>query len=214
MSSHHFPAEYFQRHDEGNDALFYDGRRQQFALDEGAAAELAAFFREHLPQGGIYLDLMSGRRSYLPDELRPARVVGLGLASQGMAQNERLDAFRVLDVNEHPHLPFDDDHFDATLCTASIQYLTRPVELFRQVNRVLKPGGVFFISFSSGCFPEKAIAIWLIATTGQRMALVRQYFQASGNWSDIKSWERPGAGNAGGQITPLNVVWARKPVPD
>ena len=68
----------------------------------------------------------------------------------------------VHDLNYDPVLPFEDDTFDAILLTVSVQYLTRPVETFEQVNRVLKPGGVFIVSFSNRMFHTKAVRAWEI----------------------------------------------------
>ena len=43
----------------------------------------------------------------------------------------------------------------------SVDYLIRPLEIFKEVNRVLRPGGKFILSQSNRCFPTKAIAMWL-----------------------------------------------------
>ena len=43
----------------------------------------------------------------------------------------------------------------------SVQYLVQPVDVFREVRRVLTTGGPFVVSFSNRCFPTKAVAIWL-----------------------------------------------------
>jgi hypothetical protein len=61
-----------------------------------------------------------------------------------------------------------------------VQYLQRPVEVFREVARVLRRGAPFVVSFSNRCFPTKAVAIWqaLLATEQQR--LVEAYMEAAG----------------------------------
>ena len=41
----------------------------------------------------------------------------------------------------------------------SVDYLIRPLEIFKEVNRVLRPGGKFILSQSNRCFPTKAIAM-------------------------------------------------------
>ena len=49
---------------------------------------------------------------------------------------------RVLrDLNRDPRLPFADATFDAVTCCVSIDYLVRPVEVLREVGRVLRPDG-------------------------------------------------------------------------
>jgi len=42
----------------------------------------------------------------------------------------------------------------------SVDYLNRPLEVFTEMHRVLKPGGRAIMSFSNRCFPTKAIALW------------------------------------------------------
>ena len=70
--------------------------------------------------------------------------------------------------------------FDAATCCVSVDYLVRPVEVFADVARVLKPGGLFVITFSNRCFPTKAIRGWLANDDMGRLAIVRAYFEASG----------------------------------
>ena len=59
-----------------------------------------------------------------------------------------------------------------------MQYLQRPEEVFAEALRVLKPGGVFIVSFSNRMFPDKAIAAWRDASDYAHVALVKSYFQA------------------------------------
>ena len=37
----------------------------------------------------------------------------------------------------------------------SVDYLNNPLEVFKEMNRVLKPGGRAIMSFSNRCFPTK-----------------------------------------------------------
>ena len=77
-----------------------------------------------------------------------------------LARNEQLTEFAVQDLNVDPTLPYEDASFDAVLNAVSVDYMTKPLELFREIHRVLKPGGKAIMSFSNRCFPTKAIAIW------------------------------------------------------
>jgi ubiquinone/menaquinone biosynthesis C-methylase UbiE len=52
-------------------------------------------------------------------------------------------------------LPFQDNTFDVITNAVSVDYLTRPLEVFREMHRVLKPGGQAIMSFSNRCFPTK-----------------------------------------------------------
>jgi ubiquinone/menaquinone biosynthesis C-methylase UbiE len=75
-----------------------------------------------------------------------------------MADNPHLDDFVIHDLNREPRLPFDDASFDGVACAVSVQYLTRPLEVFADVRRVLRPAGPVVVSFSNRCFPTKAVA--------------------------------------------------------
>ncbi len=186
-----FPSELFTRYDESDDTLFYAFPRKVVHIDDGAIAALTERFAALLPARGVILDLMSSWRSHLPGSLQPARVVGLGMNAEEMADNPQLDKFVVHDLNREPRLPFDDAVFDAAVCTVSVQYLTRPLQVFADVRRVLRPGGVFIVAFSNRCFPTKAVAAWSAGSDAQRMALVTTYFEASGGWREITAWQRP-----------------------
>ncbi len=200
-----FPAEYFSRQDSSDDALFYQVARKVVHIDDGAIKALSDQFSALLPKNAVILDLMSSWRSHLPPQLKPTRVVGLGMNAEEMADNPALTEYVVHNLNKNPNLPFEDGEFDAAICTVSVQYLQRPIEVFREVGRVCKPGAPFIVSFSNRCFPTKAVAVWLSTTDNQHMALVARYFEDAGNWSDIRAWAKPR--KIGGD--PLYLVWAK-----
>lgn len=199
------PPAYFRRYDETSDEAFYSLPRFVVHIDDGAIHSLTALLATLLPSGGVYLDLMSSWRSHLPDSAQPARVVGLGMNASEMADNPQLDAFLVHNLNERPILPFATAEFDAAVCTVSVQYMTQPIAIFREVNRVLKPGGRFVLSFSNRCFPTKAIAAWASGGDKEHLALVQSYFTTAGNWTIPQtSAHTPRDGD------PLYAVWAQK----
>jgi SAM-dependent methyltransferase len=200
-----YPPEAYARDDESPDARFYDVPRKVVHIDEGAIAALGRLYADVLPGGGRLLDLMSSWRSHLPADLAAREVVGLGLNADEMADNPRLTRAVVHDVNRDPVLPFGDREFDGAMCAVSIQYVIHPVLLFRELRRVLKPGGPFVVSFSNRCFPTKAVAVWLGTTDQQHVLLVRSYFEAAGGWGDVKDEDRSSEGNG----DPLYTVWAR-----
>lgn len=210
MASSPLPPEFFRRQDPSHDGLFYAFPRKVVHIDEDAIAALSGAFLDLLPAGGVYLDLMSSWRSHYPAELRPARVVGLGMNAEEMQDNPQLDKFIVHDLNANPRLPYEDNLFDAVTCTVSVQYLTDPVAVFKDVNRVLKPGGIFVVSFSNRCFPTKAVAVWGATTDEQHLALVGRYFDLSGNWKDLTAQQTNPLEGYPRTADPLYVVWARK----
>jgi SAM-dependent methyltransferase len=199
------PSEYFRRYDDAADELFYTIPRFVVHIDDGAIGALTALLAKVLPPGGVYLDLMSSWRSHLPADLKPTRVVGLGMNAAEMAENPQLDAYVVHNLNETPTLPLTTAEFDAAICTVSVQYMTKPLETFREVNRLLKPGGVFVVSFSNRCFPTKAIAAWVSSGDKEHRELVESYFATAGNWSTPQT-----AAHTPRQSDPLYAVWAHK----
>jgi ubiquinone/menaquinone biosynthesis C-methylase UbiE len=147
---------------------------------------------------------MSSWRSHLPDGVRYREVVGLGLNADEMADNPQLSSWIVHDLNRDPLLPFADGEFDGAMCAVSIQYVTYPPALFREVSRVLRPGAPFVVSFSNRCFPTKAVAVWLGTDDAQHVALVRAYFEAAGAWTEVTEEDR----SPGDDEDPLYAVWA------
>lgn len=201
-----FPG-FFRRQDESPDAEFYRQPRLVAHIDDAAIAALRKFFRTRVPDHADVLDLMSAYLTHLPPDKPVGRVVGLGMSATEMAANVQLISHVVHDLNADPVLPFPDAAFDAVLCTVSVQYLLRPVEVFADVLRVLRPAAPFFVSFSNRCFPTKATALWLNMSDAQHGELVRVYFQRAGGWDDIRVEDispKPG------RTDPLFVVWARK----
>ncbi len=208
MSEAPFVPEHFRRQDERDDGGFYSAPRLVTHIDDGAIEAVRRLYAELLPPGGAILDLMSSWKSHLPDEPPRHRVVGLGLNETELRENDQLDAWVVHDVNRDPHLPFEDEEFDAVVMAVSIQYLIHPIEVFQDVRRVLQPGGPFVITYSNRLFPEKAVAIWCISADQERARLINAYFHYAGGWEEITAQDRsPRLGLPG---DPLYAVWARK----
>ena len=166
--------------DDRPDRLFYQEPRPVQHVDEQFRERLTDLYRQQLGAGDEVLDLMSSWVSHLPDDLDLGRVVGHGMNEEELATNERLTEYFVQDLNETQGLPLETGAFDAALCAVSVQYLRRPEQVFAEVARVLRPGGVFIVSFSNRMFARKAIRAWRTASGPGRLQLVKQYFEAVG----------------------------------
>jgi len=180
VSSLRFPPEFFRRLDESDDADFYAEPRLVTHIDDATIAALTQLYRERLPAGGAILDLMSSWVSHLPADVGFARVAGLGMNRCELEHNPRLTDFAIHNLNAMPELPYPDVTFDAVVNAVSIQYLTRPVEVYASVRRVLKPGGLALIATSHRCFPSKAILAWHGASPPDRLRLLARYFELAG----------------------------------
>ncbi|MGB3635307.1 MAG: methyltransferase domain-containing protein [Rubrobacteraceae bacterium] len=180
----------FRRQDESPDEEFYRMPRLVTHIDDRAIAAVTQLYREHFPEGGAILDLMSSWVSHLPPEVEYRRVVGLGMNVSELQNNPRLDEYMVQNLNENPKLPFGDEEFDGCGICVSIDYLTRPVEVLRDLGRMLKPGAPLIISFSNRCFPTKAVAAWQALDDAGHVRLVEKYLREAGNWVEIHSLDR------------------------
>ena len=143
----------FERSDETPDERFYRQPRFVNHLDDRAVELIGALYGRLLRPEGRVLDLMSSWVSHLPPELEPLELTGLGLNRSELAANERLAHTVVHDLNRNPALPFENGYFDAAICTVSVEYLTRPLDVFEEISRILKPEGTFIVTFSNRWFP-------------------------------------------------------------
>ena len=184
------PAGAFKRYDEAPDEEFYETPRLVTHIDDRAIAAVTQLYRELFPAHGELLDLMSSWVSHLPQEVRYGRVVGLGMNEVELRRNPRLDEYVVQNLNRTPKLPFEDSEFDGVGICASIDYLTNPIAMLREVGRVLKVGAPVVITFSNRCFPSKAVAIWHQLDDKGHIRLVENYLEEAETFRNIRSLDR------------------------
>src|SRR5205814_8091111 len=123
--------------------------------------------------------------------------------------NPMADERIVHDLNADPRIPLPDSSVDDVVCCVSVDYLTRPVEVFRDVGRVLKPGGRLVCTFSNRVFVTKAIRGWLYANDEDRCRIVAEYFRRSQVFETPTTARRGTPTHRG---DPLFALWAAKPV--
>jgi ubiquinone/menaquinone biosynthesis C-methylase UbiE len=184
------PSEAFRRYDETPDEEFYSVPRLVTHIDDRAKAAVTQLYRELLPPGGKILDLMSSWVSHLPEEVRYERVVGLGMNEVELKRNPRLDEYVIQNLNRDPKLPFADTEFDGLGICVSIDYLTNPIVVLREVGRVLKVGAPIVITFSNRCFPTKAVAVWRQLDDRGHVRLVEEYLREAGNFENVRGLDR------------------------
>ena len=161
------------RIDNTDDEAFYSEPRFVTHIDDYAIQSLTEYYREELTKisrrkmdgsagsedGKVdVLDLCSSWISHLPDadDVPLGRVVGIGMNEKELEANKALTEYYVQNLNLDPSLDqFDDETFDVVCNVVSVDYLTRPQDVFKETYRVLRPGGYALISFSNRCFPTK-----------------------------------------------------------
>ncbi len=173
------PAQAFDKQDDGADLGFYAPPRLVTHIDAGAVAALTRHYASLLEPGDRVLDLMSSWVSHLPEGLDLA-VVGHGMNADELAANPRLGRWFVQDLNRDPILSEPADAFDAVLICVGVQYLQRPLSVFREVRRVLRSGGRVVASYSNRCFPTKAVAVWRSLDMRGQAALITLYLEKAG----------------------------------
>lgn len=210
-----YPAEWpfrpqdFRRQDESCDSLFYEYPRiGVFHIDENAVMALTRYYKETLETGADILDLCSSWVSHLPEDYRKGSLTVLGMSEEELNANKVADRRVVWDLNRRPELPFGDEEFDVVLNCVSVDYLSKPLEVFREMRRVLKPGGRAIMSFSNRCFPTKVVDIWLRRNDLERVLLVGCYFWFAGGFE--RPLGRELVTGIMGLSDPLFVVEARK----
>lgn len=186
----------FSREDLNPDPEFYTTPRFVVHTDTHAIKQISELYGQLLDPGMDVLDLMSAWRSHLPESVKPGSVTGLGLNAEEMEDNPGLSDYMVHDINQNPTLPFEDRSFDLVICTVSVEYMTRPLKVFADTARILRPGGRFILTFSNRWFPPKVIRLWTELHEFERMGLLLEYFLDSGAYKDIETfsargWPRP-----------------------
>ncbi len=199
-----FPDGFFDRSDPSPDPEFYSWPRLVTHIDDGAIAAVGELYEE-LGLDGEVLDVMSSWVSHFRTSPRSLTVLGMNKAE--LDANPHAIRRVLHDLNATPALPFPDDSFDAAGCCVSVDYLVHPVELFRDVARVVRGSGPFVCTFSNRCFPTKAIRGWLATDDGQHCAIVAEYFRHAGGWDEPTVERRTPVHHRG---DPLYAVWARR----
>jgi ubiquinone/menaquinone biosynthesis C-methylase UbiE len=204
-----YTAADLNRLDNSIDSNFYAEPRFVTHIDDMAIELLTNYYREEFSsmnkKGPLdILDLCSSWISHLPSDIRYGRVAGVGMNQKELEANKQLTEFHVQDMNEQPTLSlFEDNSFDVICNVVSVDYLTKPQEIFREMHRILRPGGVSLMSFSNRCFPSKAVAMWLQADDIGRLTIVASYYHYAAEWESIEALdlkekqatpERPSAG--------------------
>jgi SAM-dependent methyltransferase len=105
----------------------------------------------------------------IPSNLRDGRVLDIGCGSYpyflshtyfkdkfAIDQQNKPESINninwfVLDLNQHPHLPFEDDFFNAISMLAVLEHLNPStlVILLKEIHRTLSPGGILVVTTPS-----------------------------------------------------------------
>lgn len=197
----------FRRMDESNDGIFYQQPRLVYHIDDLAVAALTEYYKKNIADGDDVLDICSSWVSHYPRDWKAGKVVGLGMNEYELSQNSQLNEYVVKDLNSDPTLPFEDASFDKVTCVVSIDYLNKPLQVMKEVGRVLRPGGECILSMSNRCFPTKAFQIWLQTSDLEHVFIAGSFFHYAGMFDPPTAQD---ISPAPGRSDPLYIVKAKR----
>jgi ribonuclease HII len=177
--------------DSSSDSIFYSDPRFVEHVDDQAVGILTSYVSQtvaHIPDAAV-LDLCSSWTSHLEPKVSCARVAGLGMNAKELQANAVLTEWTVQDLNKNANLPYASGSFDTIFCQLSIDYLRQPLEVCREIGRVLKSGGTAHVLFSNRLFLSKAVGIWTGADDIDHAFTVGAYFHfcRDGLFRDIQA---------------------------
>lgn len=186
-----YSANDFKRMDESDDEVFYEQPRLVTHIDDKAINALTEYYAKEIAPKSDILDICSSWISHFPQDFPTTmgQRVGLGMNELELKENKQLSEYVVRNLNTDPKFPFPDNSFDVVTCVVSVDYLNKPLEIFKEAGRVLKPGGKFIISQSNRCFPTKAIQIWLNTNDLEHVFIIGSYFHYSGCFQPAQAFD-------------------------
>jgi SAM-dependent methyltransferase len=214
----------FDRADDSPDSNFYSVPKSEHHIDEDAVLALKAYLVGAVSKSANFksaavrdvLDLCASYESYLPEDWPGRRrVAGLGMNMAEMQTNKALTEAVVVDLNKPINdgsniLPYGANEFDLVICALSIDYLTKPLQVMRDVGRVLRPGGKLCVAFSDRLFQTKAIALWTGTGDPDHAWIVSNYIHFAGCFEDVVHMYDISPRRAGQASDPLYVVEAKR----
>jgi hypothetical protein len=207
-----FSPEDFYRADQQDDGSFYAVPRFVYHIDEPAVSALVNYYRKNIPPKSRILDICSSWVSHYPLEFprTMTRISGTGMNELELRANDQLSDFFPRNLNINPKLPYTDESFDVVTCVVSIDYLIHPIEVLKEIHRVLRPGGKVIVSQSNRCFPSKAIAMWLRMNDRQHLELINSYFQYAQGFKTRKAFDITAEGPGQSGFDPMFIIEAEK----
>lgn len=151
--------------------------------ERGLDKRISKLARIQCPPGGDLLDVGCGPGAYT---LRMAAdydsVVGMDVDrtrveafARGIPPGRQIAAM----VGDAEHMPYPDESFDAVTAIEVLEHISNLPACLREVHRVLKPGGIFFLTTPNRWFPVETHGVTI---RGRRRR---------GLWACFVTWVRP-----------------------
>ncbi|MEX2055183.1 MAG: class I SAM-dependent methyltransferase [Candidatus Andersenbacteria bacterium] len=131
---------------------FWDNKYALESISEPVAAEFSRqhfwpLLQSHLKQGERYLDAGCGQGGWLLYlKTLGHHVAGIDIAPKTIASLKTYDSTLELKVGSISQIAYPDEHFAGVIALGTLEYVDGAVpQALREVHRVLKPNGFFFI---------------------------------------------------------------------
>ena len=168
---------FFQTIEERIDAVSQELARQYPEFIKGGD-----IYREYLgasiTSGCTILDVGAGSGGIVTEFKNATNnLIGIDVDKKGISRNNFLDRAIIGDAER---LPIESNSVDVVVCQFVLEHLKNPEEVFREIYRVVKPGGRFVFITTNVCNPFMLIS--LLTPTGihnfLRTALLRKQEKA------------------------------------
>jgi SAM-dependent methyltransferase len=206
---------------DGTDAIAAKNFFAPALITENQTELLREAHRRLLPRGPItILDLCAGDKSHVPTGDGPV-IIGLAKNRRDTESNRSLTQSIAFNPNSELPLPFPDGYFDAVVLSENVGLLRRPVEIFREVSRVLRPEGLFAVTFLQPSYTSDLTRMWALGDDPDHLVLVDSFFEYSRGFLKAETvtlfrdqgkidWESGGIGAPPGTEHYVHLVWAYK----
>jgi SAM-dependent methyltransferase len=159
----------------------------------------------YLQDGMSILEFGAAEESYLPQNMKFSRHVGVSLSGKLMDQNPSLTERLIVNLNnviEEKGVDSDElkmlasEPFDAVIMANTADFLTHPREVFKSAWQLLKPGGIMIVPFSTrkayaNKFERAQTKVWRDYNDDQHMWVAGSFFQfsAGGGWENLLGFD-------------------------
>ena len=200
------------------------------ALDSRAANALTNHYSFYIKSGMSVLEFGAAENSYLPEDIELERHVGVSLSPTLMEKNPRLterltvdlnDVTEEIGVNSDELYALGSDQFDAIIMANTVEFLSNPREVYKSAYRLLKPGGIMMVSFSSSDayeqFAKAQNKWWRMFNSDQHTWVTGSFFRFSAGegWANLKGFDASPEGAKGVTETsgPLDKILGKSDKP-
>jgi len=174
-------------------------------ISSDAIDNLKSHYAFYLRDGMSVLELGAAEQSYLPENLKLERHVGVGLSRGMMDKNPSLTETFVVnldDVEEEKGVKSEtfkqltSEPFDAIVMANTVDFLTNPREVFKSCWYLLKPGGTMIVPFTNrgaykDTFGKAQTKMWTTYNDDQHMWVLGSFFQfsAGDGWANLRGFD-------------------------